>query len=124
MDARQKAVAFFNSRITYNGQMECILWPGKKESRDGYGVIAIGLGKNSLGIKKFKYFKAHRLSYEIFYRTIIPKNEKYDKNTIIVCHSCDKPLCVNPRHLFIGTNKDNYNDSFKKGRTYKQRLKL
>ena len=64
----------------------------------GYGRMRV---KNNLVL-------AHRVSWEI-HKTSIPKG-------LCVLHHCDVPSCVNPDHLFLGTQKDNILDMFKKGR--------
>jgi hypothetical protein len=51
---------------------------------------------------------AHRMAYKIYYLTDPMEN--------LVCHSCDNTLCVNPFHLFLGTQQSNVDDMHRKGR--------
>lgn len=80
----------------------CWLWTGTTNNQ-GYGKMTI----SKKGTKT--YPRAHRVSYELFNGPI--------KSGLIVCHKCDTPSCVNPDHLFIGSVKDNVQDSIKKGRS-------
>ncbi|MCK5602096.1 HNH endonuclease [Candidatus Pacearchaeota archaeon] len=85
----------------------CWKWNGATtKKRKGYGVIKIN-GKDRI--------LTHRLSWELHYG-IIPDGMK-------VLHTCDNSLCVNPQHLFIGTQADNVADMVKKGRLVINRLK-
>ena len=79
----------------------CWLWSGTV-SDSGYGVIS-----DSSGHPRVK--KVHRVVYAHFVGEI--------PNGMMVCHRCDVPLCVNPEHLWLGTNADNMRDMGEKGRS-------
>ena len=88
--------AFWTMPIPETG---CHIWMGCV-CKDGYGRLgAVPKGTPQL---------PHRKAYEQFVGPI-PDGLK-------VCHRCDVPSCVNPDHLFLGTQKDNLRDMFAKGR--------
>ncbi len=94
-------VESFRKRIRIGKQDECWPWTKGKSSMDewrAYGVVWFN-GKK---------YKAHRLAYELFNRSLLPGE--------IVCHHCDNPPCCNPRHLFAGSHGDNLRDCDSKGR--------
>lgn len=80
----------------------CIVWT-RARNRKGYGQIRV---RSRLRI-------AHRLSWEMAHGEI-PAG-------MMVLHRCDNPPCVNPAHLFLGTNSDNQKDSVAKGRHWMKR---
>lgn len=80
----------------------CWLWTASKRHK-GYGafVWADDEGRIIQG-------RAHRFAWIILVGAI-PRG-------MMVLHKCDNPACVNPAHLFLGTNQDNVNDMMRKGR--------
>jgi hypothetical protein len=62
-----------------------------------------------------KQVTTHRFSYEL-HNGPIPEGEGYHGTCVL--HECDTPRCVNPDHLFLGSNKENVEDRNSKGRQY------
>lgn len=84
--------------LTANDEL-CWNWNGWIRSvKKSYGRFSIG---NIV-------VSAHRVAYYLFYRV--------DPKELQVLHHCDNPNCVNPKHLFLGTNSDNIADKVSKGR--------
>lgn len=79
----------------------CWIWTGSKRNK-GYGAFSYTVGGRLI------QGRAHRYSYELHKGAIRPG--------YFVLHKCDNPACVNPDHLFLGTNEDNIRDMLKKGR--------
>ena len=106
MDSAKKAkrdAVRFSQKHKLNAKTGCWEWTA--------GVGVQGYGRFKLGGKtRF----AHRVSYALHVAHI--------PEAALVLHKCDNRVCVNPDHLFIGTQKDNQQDMKRKGRhTYGER---
>lgn len=88
------------SNIEIDSITNCWKWR-KCKDKDGYGFVRIGGGARKL-------YRAHRISYELFIGCIPAQRQ--------VLHKCDNPSCINPEHLFLGTQQDNMTDCVTKGR--------
>ena len=93
------------SKVEKKGEDEC--WPWLGYSNGKYGRTEIN----------DKSYYAHRVIFDLVNPGIInlnaPKNT--DEHGFIM-HSCDNPICCNPKHLSIGTHADNMADKVAKGR--------
>jgi len=83
----------------------CWFWTAST-SKSGYGQLGSGGRPHTM-------LKAHRVSWELANGPI--------RDGLWVLHQCDNPICVNPDHLFLGTNLDNIADMNRKKRNLFQR---
>lgn len=90
---KEDIVTKVNSQILY--VEGCFIWTG---ASDKYGRITI----------MRKTYSVHRVVWML--------TNGYIPEGVCVCHTCDKPLCCNPAHLFLGTDKDNAIDRNRKCR--------
>lgn len=96
----------FWSKVDVLGPDDCWEWNASLSS-NGYGVLKVdGVTTN-----------AQRISWELHFGTIPTDGHG---NTLHVLHRCDNRRCCNPRHLFLGTHKQNMLDRNQKQRQARQ----
>lgn len=95
----KKDITRFWSRVLKTDN--CWLWMGARGGKGNkYGYFML---------RGNKQWSAHRFAYTVAHGKI-PKG-------MLVCHRCNKGLCVNPDHLYLGTNKQNLADAYRDGLT-------
>lgn len=87
----------FDSKYDIDPDTGCWVW-NAATYKNGYGKI--GIGQKLVG--------AHRVSYELY---VMPL--RCGERAL---HRCDNPPCVNPEHLFAGSQLANVRDMMRKGR--------
>lgn len=90
----------FWAQVAIKGPEECWLWQGHAV-RAGYGAMHVPGKPGTVGAHVISWSFAHN-------RWPLPQH--------VIAHACDVRLCVNPAHLWEGTQRDNIRDAAKKGR--------
>lgn len=108
-DGRMKGLeSRFWSKVNKCG--DCWEWTGYRIP-EGYGMFHAGGSHGNAPVY------AHRLAWELAHGRPVPLRGR-------ICHTCDNPACVNPEHLFLGSQADNLNDMRAKGRSRKTGWRL
>jgi HNH endonuclease len=95
----------FWSKVAQTSENDCWFW---KASIDANGYGQFGLAPGQFGVRTWTMAKAHRVAWLLTKGEIPPG--------MYLCHTCDMPRCVNPTHLFLGTQTDNMRDCVEKNR--------
>lgn len=98
MPRKEPIESRFWRHVAVAGADDCWLWMGYRNT-NGYGNFTIGERPHL----------AHRVAWSLKWGRPVPEDRR-------ILHECDVPACVNPLHLWLGTQRDNVADMIAKGR--------
>lgn len=93
-------------KLVEQNEAGCWIWKGDYNGTYGYGCYVIDKRKVT----------AHRVMYMSIHGPLEKKQ--------LVCHKCDVAACVNPLHMFVGSQKENMQDCRRKNRHFKGAMTL
>jgi hypothetical protein len=104
MKTDEELAESFWSRVDRRGPDECWPWMAAR-LESGHGITTV---------RGIRARTAHRIAWTL-------TNGPPKSDAALVCHTCDNPPCCNPRHLYLGDNRANMLDMYRRGRV--QRLR-
>lgn len=84
----------FAAKVDKRSHDECWEWKASKKGHMRYGQFKAGNGRSTM---------AHRYAWEAFFGPV--------PDGMLVLHKCNNPSCVNPYHLYLGSQADNMKDA-------------
>ncbi len=97
-ELNQHQIDLFWASVIKRGEDDCWIWYGATFASRTYGRFTY----------KRKSYVATRIAYYLEYGD--------DPSPLMVCHECNNPSCVNPRHLFLGDQSANQLQAYHDGR--------
>jgi hypothetical protein len=85
--------------VEQEGPLSSRCWIWQRANANGYGVVCLG----------HRSLRAHRVAYRVFVG-------RFDEE-MQINHHCDERACLNPDHLYVGTQQDNMDDMITRERT-------
>lgn len=98
--------------ISYKEKIQQRILNNIKETEDNCWIWQKGKAPTGYGRMSYRGYSqyAHRVSYQVFKNQPLQNSGVITEETICVLHKCRNRDCVNPDHLYLGTQEDNARD--------------